>query len=215
MMDTEIPTTVSNYSDLYERVLPTGSRVICPDHVSGSSDWDYLLLVSPEKLKELESKLLNNGWVLGGSLPNAVEIPGGDWTLNTEHEFKDGKIDMSRVFHSWKFNYINLDHSTKTVNILVTCNKEYYDDFTRATMLAKALGLTKKEDRVILFKALCQDVWEFPERPKSGATTFRWRGTFPTDSTLTGTQPTAYQVILDDWLQSDADINEAPLPTAV
>lgn len=42
-------------------------------------------------------------------------------------------------------------------NFIVTTNKQFYDNFVKATKLAKNLNLLKKEDRVILFQALLYD----------------------------------------------------------
>lgn len=190
--------TIQSYHNFYERVLPTGSRVIVAKEDQKDNppkDEDYLMLVSPENLVPFEEKLRADGWELGGSMPNGtvsqnLSLQGGvetvvsDMTLKTEHTFtEDGKVDMSRVFHSWKKRqseerkstlgaiYI---HQLPDLNIIVTCNEEYFEDFTRATFLAKALNLTKKEDRVILFEALTRDVWPSGERKeKKGSNLLR------------------------------------------
>ena len=180
--------TIQSYHNFYERVLPTGSRVIVSEEDQKDNppkDEDYLMLVSPSNLAPFETHLRAEGWELGGSMPNGtvsqnLSLQGGvetvvsDMTLKTEHTFtEDGKVDMSRVFHSWKKAETEIRESVfgikytvgkPDLNIILTCNEEYFDDFTRATFLAKSLNLTNKEDRVILFEALTRDVWPSGER---------------------------------------------------
>lgn len=180
--------TIQSYHNFYERVLPTGSRVIVSEEDQKDNppkDEDYLMLVSPKNLVPFETHLRAEGWELGGSMPNGtvsqnLSLQGGvetvvsDMTLKTEHTFtEDGKVDMSRVFHSWKKAETEIRESVfgkkytvgkPDLNIILTCNEEYFDDFTRATFLAKSLNLTNKEDRVILFEALTRDVWPSGER---------------------------------------------------
>lgn len=183
--------TIQSYHNFYERVLPTGSRVIVSEEDQKDNppkDEDYLMLVSPSNLVPFETHLRAEGWELGGSMPIVWEdvpvtgsvigattsLPSLDTVLNTEHTFtEDGKVDMSRVFHSWKKAETEIRESVfgkkytvgkPDLNIILTCNEEYFDDFTRATFLAKSLNLTNKEDRVILFEALTRDVWPSGER---------------------------------------------------
>jgi len=178
--------TISSYHNFYERVLPTGSRVIVSKEDQKDNppkDDDYIMLVSPSNLVLFETHLRADGWELGGSMPVVHQVHDAfvvDESLKTEHTFtEDGKVDMSRVFHSWKkrqteerktlggATYI---HQLPDLNIILTCNKEYFEDFTRATFLAKALNLTNKEDRVILFEALTRDVWPSGEhKEKKGS----------------------------------------------
>lgn len=205
-----IPGRIEELSEFYTKLLPTGSRVICPDAVTKNSDEDYMVLVPLERLLDLENKLLTDGWIIGGS--GSV---GGHNTLLSNHTYTNGKIEMSYVFHSWKLDEFNL---------LVTCNEEYFDDFSRATFLAKALGLTKKSQRCILFKALTRDDWDFPER-KPKKSVYEWK-TFEipvgeATATYAGTSappPIALTTIdeFDNWPLSDLeDEIETTIPTAV
>jgi len=154
---------IAKYEPYYQKFVHTGSRVICTPPITDTDD-DYLLLVSPDKVQDFENKLVEDGWVLGGSMPNGI-LP-----LNTEHEYKeDGSIDHSKVFHSWKTPPVMTQpehHSdwavedySKTVNLLITCNEEYFEDFCRATFLARALNLKYKPDRITLFEAITRNVW--------------------------------------------------------
>lgn len=177
---TKISKALANYEPYYERILPTGSRIICSPAVT-DTDEDYLILVTPENREKLETLLLADGWQLGGSLPNQHDtsepVTGDGWRLNTEHEYVGGRIDHSRVFHSWKrFETPAVYGGPGTegsgwllplvspsegpeINLLVTCNGQYFDDFTRATFLSKGLNLKDKADRVMVFEALTRDVW--------------------------------------------------------
>ena len=172
-MITMISKAVMVYEDLYLKVLPTGSKVIiAPEDQEAHppQDEDYLLLVSPEQRHTLESQLIQHGWELGGSLPNHVTLygePPEDWVLNTEHEFLDhGSIDSRRLFHSWKRQENISTELSPLINLLITCNEQYFNDFTRATFLSKSLNLTNKHDRVTVFEALCMDRW--PSGRKTG-----------------------------------------------
>lgn len=145
---------VTRFSDLYTQVLHTGSRVICDPPPVGTDD-DYLVLVSPENVELLAVRLMNNGWILGGSLPTRTvsgwPSPIPDYTLRPHHEYEGGLLRQDRVFHSW----VNGE-----VNLIVTANDQYFEDFHKATLLARRLNLTSKIDRVNLFNAVIWDVWE-------------------------------------------------------
>ena len=145
-----------DYSEFYSTILHTGSRVIC-DPPPDDTDDDYLLLVPQDKVVPFSIQLLMDGWVVGGSLPTYdIPLPAGaepinNYSLKTTHVMKDdGTLDRQGVFHSWKRG---------EVNIVVTCNEDYFDDFHRATALARSLNLTNKGDRVKLFEALTWDSW--------------------------------------------------------
>lgn len=147
-----IPTLISKYSRHYEKILPTGSRVICSPPPK-DTDEDYIVY-APNFSHNMVGSMLNDGWEIGGSMWIS-SLDGGPAVLNDEHTYKeDGSIDMSLVFHSLK-----KFEDGVLYNALVTRNERYFDDFTRATFLAKALNLQKRKDRVTLFKALCEEVW--------------------------------------------------------
>lgn len=56
----------------------------------------------------------------------------------------------SHLFHSWKKDQLNF---------ILTASLEYFENFYRATILAKKLNLLKKEDRITLFEAIVNDRW--------------------------------------------------------
>lgn len=194
---TKISTALSKYEPYYERILRTGSRVICSPPPEDTDD-DYLVLCTPQQRLELESRLMDDGWQLGGSLPNGAQTHNNlndpepfvpDMNLNTVHEYKNGVIDQSRVFHSWKRwetpavfgpssalnswlpSVISISAGPE-INLLVTCNEQYFDDFTRATFLCQGLNLLDKADRVIVFEALTRDVWPIGRKKKKKNTLF-------------------------------------------
>lgn len=117
-------------------VLLTGSKVICDPPVT-DTDEDYLVLVPEERRATIEDLLENDGYLEGGS----------------------GHTDSD--FWSYK-NY----ETNPVINILLTTKQEYFDKFSRATSLAKALNLIDKEDRITLFEAVVRDVWPGDEKPK-------------------------------------------------
>lgn len=154
-----IPSCIEQYDDYYNRILPTGSRVMCDPPVN-NTDEDYLILVNSDVNRlSLETVLQGTGWTLGGSLPNAVDTdtPVLDWTLDKMYKYtSEGTVDQTRLFHSWKsWN----DNDEKIYNLLVTCNPQYFEDFTRATFLCKGLNLQDKWQRILVFEALTRDSW--------------------------------------------------------
>lgn len=44
-------------------------------------------------------------------------------------------------------------------NVIVTLSPDYFENFRKATYLARYLNLQKKEERVTVFQAVCHDVW--------------------------------------------------------
>src|SRR4051812_8616312 len=104
MKMTKISSALKDYEPYYEKILKTGSRVIC-DPPPDNTDEDYILLVLPDQRAAFETRLQLEGWELGGSLPNSgldVDPTDQSWVLNTEHEYRGGVIDQTRLFHSWK-----------------------------------------------------------------------------------------------------------------
>lgn len=157
----------------------SGSKVICDPPVT-NTDEDFLLLVDVTVLKPFEQKLLESGFKLGGSGSKTVKIlwlePGkpvpDGYKVDLELkggglkgykqisqidpfkpllEFPDFKdSDKAGVFRSWKKDQLNL---------ILTCSIEYFDNFYRATRLARYLNLLKKTDRIALFQAITFDDW--------------------------------------------------------
>ena len=114
--------------------LPTGSRVICDPPVM-DTDEDYLILIPEEDRETIEDLLEQDGYVEGGS----------------GHTYQN--------FLSYK----NYEHNVP-INILLTCQKDYFDRFSKATALAKALNLKEKSDRITLFEAVVRDSWPGNEK---------------------------------------------------
>jgi hypothetical protein len=168
---THISSQLTPYSGYFERILPTGSRVICNPPPEGT-DEDYIVLVFQDNLATLESNLNESGWILGGS-PGEFNPSS---PLNTFHTvLKDGSYSSTNLFRSYKayenpgyWIYDNpeedgldtyVEPSGNCVNVIVTCNEEYFDDFTRATFLCKRLNLLEKQDRITVFEALTRNHW--------------------------------------------------------
>lgn len=189
----KISSSLATYEPFYERILRTGSRVICDPPVT-DTDEDYLVLCTQDQRQQLETRLQADGWTLGGSLPNGEQVfhtidttinPWGvtqgtpDYTLNTQHEYKNGVIDHAKVFHSWKrltYPESTTEEGNPEVNLLVTCNETYFDDFTRATFLCQGLNLLEKEDRVMVFEALTRDVWPSGRKKKKNSVLYEKYG---------------------------------------
>jgi len=149
-----IPSEIKSLESYYNKIFKTGSRVIC-DPPPTDTDEDYILLIPVAVLGPLASHLLTEGYTKGGSL-GPVE---GSPFLLSEHEYNsDGSVKTEGLFQSWKKGELN---------IILTANEQYFDDFVRATFLAKALNLTDKEDRVTLFRALCQNIWPTESKKKN------------------------------------------------
>lgn len=157
-----ISDTVKGYEGYYKKVLETGSKVICDPPPEGT-DEDYLLLLEDDNaVNTLESILTFDGWVIGGSMAYS-----GAGSLNKEHSFNsDGALSNNNLFHSWK----TPNDEGIVTNLILTCNEQYFEDFTRATFLARRLNLLDKVDRVVLFEALTRDVW--PTEKKKEKKTF-------------------------------------------
>lgn len=112
----------------------TGSRVISNPAPRGTDD-DWIVYLYPELVAKLETRLKEEGYHQDGKY--SKNLTDGD------------------KFHSWKIKYLGGD----STNILITCDREYFDSFSRATALARRLNLTAKEDRIALFEAVTRDVW--------------------------------------------------------
>lgn len=203
---------VAKFEKYFDRILPTGSRIICNPPVT-DTDEDYLILVRKENLAALQNQLVEEEYYCSpGSGGGSYRW---DTKLSEVHTYnEDGTLDMTNVFQSFKRQefqgVLNEDYdedndngeeylqepSGPILNILVTCNKDYFEDFTRATYLAKELNLTSKADRVLLFEALTRDKWPDgkTEEPKKKPKSF-W------DRTLGGSTY-AYQILANQVLSS-------------
>ena len=149
-----IPSEIKFLESYYNKIFKTGSRVIC-DPPPTDTDEDYILLIPVADLGPLATHLVIEGYTKGGSLESFEGSP----FLLSEHEYNsDGSVKTEGLFQSWKKGELN---------IILTANEQYFDDFVRATFLAKALNLTDKEDRVTLFRALCQNIWPTESKKKN------------------------------------------------
>lgn len=172
------------WSDYCIEILPTGSRIICSPPPT-NTDEDYLLLVDTATVNKLEERLVQEGFIHGGSFDSRVTqatifspeintdntiIYSASWDIKkyvSKHkkkilpdltEFPDlSNKDKLGIFHSWKKDDLNL---------ILTCSVEYFENFSKATRLAKTLNLINKQDRIFLFEAICFDNWEFNEEHK-------------------------------------------------
>lgn len=116
----------------------TGSRVIC-DPAPTDTDEDWIVLVAPEKFDEFWEHLIADGFELGGSeLPEPAEADETIYNYGCFNSFKKGDL-----------------------NYIVTTNQEFFDNFDRATVLAKALNLVNKDGRITLFQVFLYDNWDF------------------------------------------------------
>lgn len=109
------------------KVYATGSRQICPQVVSNGSDWDWVVLVPSMKAAIIQLDGL--GFELGSSMEgrdivDEPEIP----------EF----VSMSKG----------------KLNLIVTKSEKFFDGFALATRTAAQLGLTMKQQRILLFRAI-------------------------------------------------------------
>ena len=133
---------LQDYFDKALRVLHTGSRVICDPPVMNTDD-DYLLLIHPVRQWEIRGDLANDGYFGGGSLvaeglrPLSIKPDYSErWNGSTYRSYKKGNI-----------------------NIILTCDPDYFENFRCSTLLAKKLNLRNKADRVALFEAINFDEW--------------------------------------------------------
>lgn len=225
----KISSALAGYEPYYERILRTGSRVICSPP-SDETDEDYLVLVTPENRILLETQLQADDWVLGGSLPNSGPLD-GDWVLNTVHEYEEGRVSNRHLFHSWKRRetpaVYDHQHGESTdpfsilstvvtpsegpeINLLVTCNESYFDDFTRATFLCQGLNLLDKSDRVMVFEALTRDVW--PTGRKKKKSPFLFKESYGRPAWMDTIPMTAWEI--NQLQQAQAEVNP-PIMTTV
>lgn len=104
------------------RYLPTGSFYICHPQVL-DTDKDYIVLV--KDLTTADPKLQTMGY-------KASILDGDEYDLEAEGGF--------------------MCYRKGDVNLIVTEDEKFFLKFWEATILAKQLNLTKKEDRIYLFK---------------------------------------------------------------
>lgn len=135
------------------RALHTGSRVICNPPVMDTDD-DYLLLIEAGHQWRIIEALLQEGFIRGGSLETTESHP---LMMSPDYEYRD----MGEVFQSYKKTTHDIFGFAPpyTLNIILTADESYFDNFYYATVAAKRLNLLNKADRVALFNGVCFDDW--------------------------------------------------------
>lgn len=147
LYEKEMPEEVVYYVNFFTKALHTGSRVICDPPPEGTDD-DWVLLVPKELLEPFEGILSQSGFVKGGSPGEQSERAGRELG----------------GFHSWK-KYEHIDVGDDCINLILTSSEDFLEKTAKATWLAKRLNLLKKEDRVSLFRAIREDLFEeIPEK---------------------------------------------------
>ena len=130
---------VSKVSRLQGRILATGSRAICnPAPTNTDEDW-VIQVTSLERLKLFRDFLTEDGWE-----HNVGEQYEGHMDLFSE----EGELSGFASFKKGVFE------DETTYNILLVGSHAAFRLWTTATGLAKAMNLTKKSERVDLFRAI-------------------------------------------------------------
>ena len=128
---------VSKVSRLQGRMLATGSRAICnPAPTNTDEDW-VIQVTSLERLKLFRDFLEGDGWE-----HNVGEQYEGHMDLFSE----EGELSGFASFKKFVDGTI--------YNILLVGSHAAFRLWTTATGLAKAMNLTKKSERVELFRAI-------------------------------------------------------------
>ena len=128
---------VSKVSRLQGRILPTGSRVICnPAPTDTDEDW-VIQVTNLERLQLFRDFLTEDGWE-----HNVVEQYEGHMDFFSE----EGELSGFASFKKFVDGTI--------YNILLVGSHAAFRLWTTATGLAKAMNLTKKSERVDLFRAI-------------------------------------------------------------
>lgn len=112
---------------------PVGSQVTCRPPPPPPSDVDYLVLIDKQKFVDFEQSLFKDGFTPDGS-----------------RVLREGcSLDDPDFFQSFK---------RAEVNIIATCDIEFFERFMVATGLAKRLNVMLKRDRIALFQAVLYGV---------------------------------------------------------
>lgn len=119
-------------------VCPTGSRIICDPPVM-NTDEDYLLLV--RDLDQAGYYFLAKGWV--NCFEKWREKVDTDEFVNPDNYSVE--IEGGARFQSWR---------SGSINVIVTDNVPLHLRSRAATLLARELNLTNKDDRIALFRCI-------------------------------------------------------------
>ena len=120
-------------------LLPSGSRYICPGHHGADSDFD---IYGPSESK-VAFDLLSNGW-------ESQDYP------NTSPEDAAGRSSKAD-------GSISLYHGK--LNLILFYQPEKLNRFKEATDFYRSICVTKRDDRVKIFRAVCNE----EPRPKPPA----------------------------------------------
>lgn len=142
---------LQDYINQSLRALHTGSRVIC-DPAPTDTDDDYLLLIESAHQWRIIEALAREGFIRGGSLETTNLYP---LMADPNYEHRH----MGEVFKSYKKEYVDPLLPPYVLNIMLTADENYFDNFYYATVVAKRLNLLNKPDRVALFEGICFDDW--------------------------------------------------------
>jgi hypothetical protein len=107
-------------------IQPVGSRVTC-DPAPTNTDEDFLVSIAPWKIRDTANQLSEDGWKLDGS---------------------EASDDTGRIKDKF------LSYKKDDINLILTCDKTFFDRFMAATSCAKRFNLLEKADRVALFQAV-------------------------------------------------------------
>ena len=109
-------------------IRSTGSQVV-PGAAHKDSDYDFVVLTKDRG--DLGDVLIENGWVV--NTDNAEY----DCNKNREYEFLTARLG--------------------SMNLIIYDDKRGFDLWVKATELSIQFGLTKRDDRVALYRAILND----------------------------------------------------------
>lgn len=110
-----------------------GSQVTCRPPPPPPSDRDYLVLIDKDKFVGFEQWLFKNTFTPDGS-----------------RVLREGcSLDDPDFFQSFK---------REEINVIATCDIDFFNRFMLATALAKRFNLKLKRDRIALFQAVLYGV---------------------------------------------------------
>lgn len=109
-----------------------------------NTDDDYILLIDTEVLPKLEEALKANKYIFGERYFSKLT------PLEAYPSYEAIEDARNTVFRSYRKGEIN---------VILTASPEYYENFVKATLLAKQLNLINKNDRINLFHSVCTDNW--------------------------------------------------------
>lgn len=126
-------------------LLPSGSRYICPGQHRPDSDFDLYALADPQ----LGIDLIREGrW----TSKDAIGLRGEPIALfDQQHKAVQAFKQASRADGSMAFRFGEL-------NLILFFHPQRFSKFKEATDLCRSIGVTKRDDRVKIFKIICDEV---------------------------------------------------------